>query len=232
MSGFLVFIASILFTIARIFSIDVLLDVAFWASLPSTFGAILASFHLVRKFFILTRLWGILSGKTRSASSTDDRERIRQVRRVTFTQIILTTARLISALAAAVALPWSVAENGFGDQLSTNEDLPFWIALGAVGMAILSTLFFFFVEYRVRYNLDPKLGEYICESFREEIEQTYKTLELKQSNDVDTKQVQERENWEYTAREFLHQYRFDAVFAADRFGSILQYLQSGMEART
>jgi hypothetical protein len=36
-------------------------------------------------------------------------------------------------------------------------------------------------------------------------------------------------SWEYTARMFLHQYRFDAVFAADRFGSILQYIQSGME---
>jgi hypothetical protein len=231
MSGFLVFIASILFTIARIFSIAILLDIAFWATLPSALGAILASFHLVRKFFILTNLWGILAGKTRNAASTDDRERIHQVRGVTFTQIILTAARLISALTAAVALPWSVAENGFGDDISTNEDLPFWVALGAVGMAILSTLFFFFVEYRVRHNLDPKLGEYVCESFREEIEHMYKVL-ANSPNDIDTKQVQERENWEYTAREFLHKYRFDTVFAADRFGSILQYIQSGMEART
>lgn len=30
------------------------------------------------------------------------------------------------------------------------------------------------------------------------------------------------------AREFLHKYRFDIVFAADRFGSILQYLQCSM----
>jgi hypothetical protein len=50
-------------------------------------------------------------------------------------------------------------------------------------------------------------------------------------NDIDTKQVQERETWEYVAREFLHRYRFDAVFAADRFGSILQYIQAGMDSR-
>jgi hypothetical protein len=48
-------------------------------------------------------------------------------------------------------------------------------------------------------------------------------------NDIDTKVVQDRENWEYVAREFLHKYRFDTVFAADRFGTIFQYIQAGME---
>mmetsp|Transcript_42374 Transcript_42374/g.47161 ORF Transcript_42374/g.47161 Transcript_42374/m.47161 type:complete len:82 (-) Transcript_42374:141-386(-) len=43
------------------------------------------------------------------------------------------------------------------------------------------------------------------------------------------RQVQQRVTWEYVAREFLHKYRFDMVFSADRFGSILQYLQSGMK---
>ena len=98
-------------------------------------------------------------------------------------------------------------------------------------MALFSTLFFFLVEYRVRYNLDPKLGEYICESFRDEIEHMY-TVMQKPPNKIDTKQVQDRKCWEHVAREFLHKYRFDAVFAADRFGSILQYLQSGMDSRT
>ena len=200
-----------------------------WASLPSTFGAILASFHLVRKYFILVRLWCVLAGKARGAESSDDRERIRQVRRVTLTQILLTKARLLSALTAAVALPWLVAQNSF--DILTNHNLPFWIAVGAIGMALFSTLFFFLVEYRVRYNLDPKLGEYICESFRDEIEQMHKLME-QPPNKIDTKQVQDRKCWEYVAREFLHKYRFDAVFAADRFGSILQYIQSGMDSRT
>jgi hypothetical protein len=101
----------------------------------------------------------------------------------------LTKARLLSALAAAVALPWSVAQNSF--DILTNRNLPFWIAVGAVGMALFSTLFFFLVEYRIRYNLDPKLGEYICELFRDEIEQMYKLME-QPPNKIDTKLVQDR----------------------------------------
>lgn len=230
MVGFSVFVVSIVFTIARIFGIGILTDIAFWATLASSFGAILALNHLVRKFFILLKLQVILGRKARAATSTDIRDNIRKVQRVTFTQIILTVARLLAAAAASVALPWSVAENGFGDSISLDSDIPFWIALGAVGTAIGSTVFFFLVEYVVRYNLSPKLGEFVCESFRDEIELMYQVLE-KPANDIDTKQVQERENWEYAAREFLHRYRFDTVFAADRFGSILQYIQGGMDPR-
>jgi hypothetical protein len=235
---FVVFLASILFTIARIIyaadrtipGITTLFNVAFWASLPSALAAILASFHFFRKFFILCNLWRVLVGKTWTSASTDVRERLHVVCRVTGTQIVLTLARLLASLAAAVALPWSIAENGYGDKISLNENLPFWIALGSVATAIVSTLFFFVVEYVVRYNLDPKLGEYICESFRPEIERMYKLFE-NPPNNIETKQVQERECWDYTAREFLHRYRLDTVFAADRFGSILQYIQSGMEPR-
>ena len=43
-----------------------------------------------------------------------------------------------------------------------------------------------------------------------------------------TEQVQERAKWEYVARSFLHNYRFDTVFAADRFGNFFQYIQSGL----
>jgi hypothetical protein len=233
-SGFLVFIASWIFSISRIITRsggpDTVTDVAFWATLASATGAILGAFHLVRKFFILTSLWFTLGRKARDAPSVDDREHIRRVKSVTSTQMLLTLFRIGSAGAAAVALPWAVAQNGFGDEISLSEEIPFWIALGAIGAAIGSTIFFFMVEYVVRYNLSPRLGEYICEAFRDEIENMYKVLAIP-INDVQTKQVQERETWEYVAREFLHKYRFDTVFAADRFGSILQYIQSGMDPR-
>jgi len=111
-----------------------------------------------------------------------------------------------------------------------NRDIPYWTALGAVSGAIGATTFFFIIEYVVRYNLDPNLGPYICESFRDEIEVMFKILSLP-INDIDAKQVQDRETWEYVAREFLHKYRFDTVFAADRFGAIFQYIQSGMDPR-
>ena len=86
------------------------------------------------------------------------------------------------------------------------------------------------VEYVTRYTLSPKLGEFVCEAFREEIEHIYAATSVP-LNDIDAKQIQEREAWEYTAREFLHKYRFDTVFAADRFGAIMQYIQGGMERR-
>ena len=136
--------------------------------------------------------------------------------------------RLLIGLTAAVALPWAVAQNGFGDRIGLDGRLPVYVALGAVSMAIASTLMFFFVEYSVRYNLDPKLGEFVCESFRDEIEQMYQVVDTPR-NDVESAQAQERATWEYVAREFVHRYRFDAVFAADRFGVIFQYIQGGMQ---
>jgi hypothetical protein len=228
MSSFLVFVSSIVFTIARIFNIVVLEKIAYWATLTSALGAILAMFHLWRKFLILVKLMSTLGRKIQNAKSQADRDNIRKVRGVTFTQILLTLARLFVAGAAAVALPWSVAASGF--VLGMNGSIPFWIALGAVCTAVGATLFFFVVEYVVRYNLSPKLGEFVCESFRDEIEDMYHVLSVP-ANKIDTKQVQERELWEYVAREFLHRYRFDTVFAADRFGSILQYIQGGMDPR-
>jgi hypothetical protein len=234
-AGFSVFWASVVFTISRLVKLIgrirvVLVDVAFWAVLASAFGAILASFHLWRKLLILVNLYFTLGEKFRNAPSSDDRDNIRKIRRVTFTQVLLTVTRLLAAGSATVALPWSVAVRQFGDRISTNADIPFWVALGSVCTAVGSTVFFFIVEYRVRYNLSPKLGEFVCESFREEIEAMFRVLS-RPLNNIDTKQVQERETWEYVAREFLHRYRFDAVFAADRFGSILQYIQAGMDSR-
>ena len=229
-SGFFVFVASFAFELAHILKIDVLVQFAFWATLTSAFGAILGTFHLWRKLLILVNLMLTLTSKHRSATHTELRDNIAKVRGVTFAQIILTLGRLLSAGAAAIALPWSVANNAFPDLLVVNNEIPFWIALGAVCTAILSTLFFFLVEYRLRYNLPPKLGEFVAESFRSEIEEIYRTFSIPM-NDIDTKQAQERETWEYTAREFLHRYRFDAVFAADRFGTILQYIQAGMDRR-
>lgn len=136
----------------------------------------------------------------------------------------------MAAYGAAVALPWSVAVNEFPDRADAYPEAPFWIALGSVCSALLATVLFFAIEYRVRYDLTPRLGEFVCEAFRDEIELMYQVLE-KPTNDIETKQQQEKETWEYVAREFLHKYRFDTVFAADRFGSILQYIQSGMSPR-
>lgn len=234
-AAFLVHIVSWIFSISRIItladsSLSTVTDVAAFASVASALGAVLAVFHFQRKFFILVNLWCILGGKARTASTTDDRLAIRKIKTVAFTQIVLTLMRLLAACSAAVALPWSVVVTVFPDNTSLDENIPYWIALGSVCTALLSIIMFFVVEYRIRYDLTPRLGEYICEAFRKEIELMYTVLSIPQ-DDIATKQQQERETWEYVAREFLHKYRFDTVFAADRSGSILQYIQSGMDPR-
>lgn len=194
--------------------------------MTSALGAILAAFHFVRKLRILVRLWLILGTKTNHENTGD----LGTVRSVTFTQVLLTLTRLLAAATASVALPFAVAEQGFGDRTDTSNNLPFWIALVSVVTAVGATILFFFVEFYIRYNLTPTLGPFVCECFRPEILSLYETLALP-ANPMDPPLVQERETWEYVAREFLHEYRFDTVFAADRFGAILQYIQSGMDPR-
>jgi hypothetical protein len=48
-------------------------------------------------------------------------------------------------------------------------------------------------------------------------------------NDIEPKLLQERRTWEYVAHEFCHRHRFDLVLSAERFGTIFQYIQSGMD---
>ena len=67
----------------------------------------------------------------------------------------------------------------------------------------------------------------VCEPFSARIEDIKKSYTTTSSVEIETTQKLETEAWEYTARQFLHEYRFDTVFAADRFGTILQHLQSG-----
>jgi len=230
MTAFLVFFAAIINLTARATNSGFYADFSRWVLLPSVFGGILALFHFKRKLTILFRLWFVLGKNSKTMGSKDQRDKVRQVRRVTFTQILLVILRVITSGLACVALPWGLATSVYGDKLSTDPYLPGYLAIAAVGTAVAGFIFFFFVEFYVRYNLSPKLGEFVCESFRPEIEAMYASFSLP-SNNIDTTQVQERETWEYVAREFLRKYRFDSVFAADRFGTILQYIQSGMAPR-
>jgi hypothetical protein len=149
-SASLTFAASVVFTVARIFSIDALNNFSFFATATSAMGAVLAAFHFVRKSRILTGLWFELRDKAAKAADAQKMS-IKQIETVTAMQIFLTLTRLGAAGAAAVALPFAVAENGFSDSISTNELLPFWIAFGAVLTAVIATIFFFVVEYIVRY---------------------------------------------------------------------------------
>lgn len=234
LAGFSTLFVSVVFSIARFFDIQFLLDISFYGMAATTLGAILATVHLLKKCMILTFLWyslGKKMGNAASASATVvssvHKRKIRQVRKVTLLQIILTLTRLCATTAAMVALPLAIAQKGYG--VVWNRDLPLWLAMGAVVAAIFATILFFFVEYGVRYKITPKLGPFICELFRTEIEAIYKAMETP-DNSIDPVDEMEAERWDYTAREFLSIWRFDTVFAADRFGQILLYIQGGMES--
>lgn len=208
---------------------------AFWALSASALGAMLATSHLIRKLVILVKLWSTLGKKLksfRSDHSTPTRvnKQLHQVRSVVTTQIALTIARLVSAATAAVALPFAVAEQGFPDAIGTPPNLPFYIALISVCVAFGATIFFFVVEFYVRYSLSTTLGHDVCECFRDEIESMHEVLVV-DANDIDSRERQAADAWDYTAREFVHKYRFDTVFAADRFGQIVRYIQAGMDPR-
>jgi hypothetical protein len=226
LSGLIVFVTATLFTIFRIVvslrpSLSILLEITRWASIGSLFGALLAFFHLIRKMKHLVKLDAAL-GKGKMATDAQ----IVRVRTITRTQELLIAVRLVTNALACVALPWTVTVQTWGG----SDTLPISIAVAAVSMAVFATVFFFLVEFVVRYNLDPCLGEVVCEPFREQILKLKASFSSREGRaGIDTIQSLEAEAWEYTAREFLssNAYRFDTVFAADRFGSIVQYIQSG-----
>lgn len=56
-------------------------------------------------------------------------------------------------------------------------------------------------------------------------------LEIDRPSTV-TQQAAARTKWRYVARWFVHRYRFDTIFLADRFGSIFHYVQSGLSAHS
>ena len=231
--AFFVFLASSIFTFARIFGIDGLEDAAFWAAAPSTFGAVLASFHLCRKLSILNGLQKKVANKKSKAQNSDSVGDYSIVISATRHQIFLTVNRLITAVTAAIVLPFALAISAFEtDDNMMEEDstvLPSRLAAISVVAGIFSLVYFFLVEYIVRYNLPLELGPFICRVFQDEILETFVKMRT-HSNGVDSPLKENNTHWEYTARQFLHTYRFDTVFAADRFGQILQAIQGGLLA--
>jgi hypothetical protein len=103
------------------------------------------------------------------------------------------------------------------------SDYPIYLA----GFATVASIL---MELGVRYNLDPCIGRAVCEPFRERIAQikdSFTPPNAMHTVHIETTQALERDAWEYTTRQFLHEYHFDTVVGADRFGTIFQHLQSG-----
>jgi hypothetical protein len=194
LSGSIVFASSTLLTILVVFASPSnpkdpypLLEITRLAiGIGSLFGAVLAVFHLIRKMKHLLKLNATL-GKGKMASDP----KVVRVHSITRTQRLLTAARLATNALACVALPWTLYDS--------DAVLPEYIAIVAVFMAVGATVFFFFVEFVIRYNLDPCLGKVVCEPFREEIlkiKASFSPIGGRADADIVTIQSLEAEAWE------------------------------------
>jgi len=253
LSAFVIFFVSSVFTVFRIASFvmpesewaDWLLDATVLASLATLLIALLAIHHLLRKQKHLVRLDRTLAVRASATEVENTKGPTKRVLRITRYQEAITIMRILANLLACIALPWTVYAQWYdvasgeidGDHspatvppssvpnpVSINGSVYF--AAGAVLVAILSTLLFFFMEFGVRYSLPRALGKTLCEPFLDEIRVLYASYKGPRLG-LTAPDVVERETWAYVARDFLSKHRFDTVFAADRFGTVLQHLQSG-----
>lgn len=159
-SAFSVFCFSVFFTIFRIVGfastaqwVHTVLMYAPWASIASTLGSTIAITEFTRKLRILFSLDAALG---RSNMKSDPR--IKRIRSVTRIQEFLTVVRLTIVVAASIALPWSVAEATFH---SLGNNYSFAVSIVTAVAALSAAIVFFFVEFVVRYNLDPRLGRVV-----------------------------------------------------------------------
>ncbi|CAM9869363.1 unnamed protein product, partial [Ectocarpus fasciculatus] len=230
-TGFVFSVANIALAIdgGQVWAQRLVLGSSFSFGILTPISSVLSLFYLLRKLFLIFRCDFAVGRKMKQHSDNETFvSNLRRVRWVAHVQEFVTTVRATASAGSAVALPWALAAS---QGLWDDRRIPLLIALISVGMQILSIVFLFLVEYSVLYNLDPKLGEYVCVAFDDELQQLKHGVNIP-TNQIQTQQVQERTSWEYVARIFLHRYRFDTVFAANRFGSVLQYIQSGLHKRS
>lgn len=129
-----------------------------------------------------------------------------------------------------VAAPWFFAANptlqGRGGY-DIDRDIPLWVAVGALGLHGFGLLLRFLAEYSFFWGSDPKLGPVIAGAYDSDIRQLKKAYSARKPSTM-TYFVHERKAWEYVARAFARSHKFDAVFRANRYGSIFHYIQTGL----
>jgi len=223
--------------------------------LISPISAVLAAIQISRQLGLVFSCDRSIARRMEKLKGRGDNvgfDHLTHIRALSVASQALTIIRIIAALAAAVSLPWAwieteVCRDGPNNNntitnrspcLLHNEDLlvdeefkdltlPFWVAVGSICLWFVSLFARLVVEYSMRWRLDTRLGEYVCLAFEDDIKAMKSNLTTPH---VSTKSAisQERTAWEYVARMFLHQLRLDAILGADRVGSILQFIQSGL----
>ena len=234
-SSFIILFAFISLVTGIVFTIGNLLDLgglptghggydlvraATWSfGLLTPVTAFFAYWWLGKKVWVLFRLslrLGFKSSENKSKSL---------VRRVAHWQIFITALWSLASGLATVALPWSLAASeGWWPH---GQNVPGYLALASISLTVVVLILLFILEYTILYSLPCELGEYVCNGFEGDL----RHLEMEfavPKNETQSKRAYDTALWEYVARAFALKYRFDVVFAADRFGSIFHYIQSGV----
>lgn len=190
--------------------------------------ALLGVYYLLRQMRQQLHCMFAISSKISSLkkNETNAAAHLWHIRNLLVCQHIVSVMRCAAAAAAAIALPWNqaVARGWYPDAIIAG-----WLSVGSAVLMIISVIFQWIVDYVIIYNLDAKLGEYVCKAFEIDIMQMRSEFDWPLNSTV-TRQEQEREAWEYTAKNFLHKYRFDAMLSANPFSSIFQYIKSGLRS--
>ena len=185
--------------------------------------AMMAVYFFLTHLSLLTRCFSAVGSKLKSLNSssfpqdTEQKEKLASIRRAAFLKAFGLLMRVIASACAVVALPWALAAD-IGD--TEHEYLPILLAGISFGLQMLSALLLYVIDITVIYRLTPLMGKLCCSPFEEEIEQR------KEKFKRDNSQVRKRQEWEYIAVDFLHEYRFDTIFSSNRFGSIMQFIHN------
>jgi hypothetical protein len=144
---------------------------------------------------------------------------------ITILHLVTSILQLVAIATALASLLWRVLK-------SFDKDMDFeWFRISTVSfMSLLCSMGIVQLNnYLVLFDLDTRLGQTICTVFRETINQIERRYNRPRTGlEMETKQELDRIKWEYVARDFLHQVRFDVILDTNRVGSIFQSLQSGL----
>lgn len=195
-------------------------EVINWMLLFPFMGAYVAISALVRKLRYSSRLLSDIK------SFRSNNTQLGQIRLVIMLRIVATCIQFLAIGAGMICIIWILVFSILSMDL--NPNIPMYLSLGVIGAVLCISFLSSIVEYGILFNSDPCLANNICEVFRLVIDEIYDSYaKSKTGLEIETPQQLDMIAWEYTAREFLHNYRFDVVLDVNRLGMIQQCIQSG-----
>jgi len=114
---------------------------------------------------------------------------------------------------------------GFAD---FENSVTFALAMAAIGAFVISIGLQVIANLGLLYSVEPSAGKDVCRSFWGILFEKHSEFNIGRSEkSIASPALEDRESWEYVAREFLSEVRFDTVLGADRFNAVMQAIQSG-----